>query len=111
MDPNKLHRKWTELGADDPLWIILTRPDKQGGRWELGEFFQTGRDEIQQVLTELATHGTQVKKGRALDFGCGVGRLSEALAEHFAAVDGVDVSGTMIEKARQLHPPPSKVTY
>ncbi|MDQ2699827.1 MAG: class I SAM-dependent methyltransferase, partial [Actinomycetota bacterium] len=38
---------------------------------------------------------------RALDFGCGVGRLTFALANEFERVDGVDISAPMIEKAAE----------
>ena len=41
----------------------------------------------------------------ALDFGCGVGRLTRALAAHFDRVTGVDISPAMIEHARE-HPSP-----
>jgi SAM-dependent methyltransferase len=37
----------------------------------------------------------------ALDFGCGIGRLTQALAGHFEQVYGVDISPKMIELARQ----------
>jgi SAM-dependent methyltransferase len=38
---------------------------------------------------------------RALDFGCGVGRLSQALARYFDSVVGIDIAPTMVEMARQ----------
>ena len=41
--------------------------------------------------------------GRALDFGCGVGRLSQALAEHFQSVVGVDIAESMVERAREFN--------
>lgn len=37
---------------------------------------------------------------RALDLGCGAGRLSVALAGRFGEVDAIDLSGAMIELAR-----------
>jgi 2-polyprenyl-3-methyl-5-hydroxy-6-metoxy-1,4-benzoquinol methylase len=40
------------------------------------------------------------EKKSALDFGCGVGRLTEALASHFDRVCGVDISPAMIQHAR-----------
>ena len=41
-----LRRHWNEFGRSDPLWAILTAPDKKGNRWSVDEFLQTGRDEI-----------------------------------------------------------------
>jgi ubiquinone/menaquinone biosynthesis C-methylase UbiE len=39
----------------------------------------------------------------ALDFGCGVGRLTRALAKDFRRCYGVDISESMIAKARELN--------
>ena len=38
-----------------------------------------------------------------MDFGCGVGRLTQALAPHFASCVGVDISPRMIQKAEALN--------
>jgi SAM-dependent methyltransferase len=40
----------------------------------------------------------------AIDFGCGVGRLTRALRAHFAECHGVDISSTMLEMAVRLTP-------
>jgi len=42
-------------------------------------------------------------QGRALDFGCGVGRLTQALSPHFKNVVGVDVADSMIERAKNFN--------
>lgn len=42
---------------------------------------------------------------RALEIGCGVGRNTVHFARHFARVDGVDISPTMISLAREQGPP------
>jgi 2-polyprenyl-3-methyl-5-hydroxy-6-metoxy-1,4-benzoquinol methylase len=46
-----------------------------------------------------------------LDFGCGLGRLSQALAQQFQRVDGVDVSASMIRQAQQFNRHGDKVEY
>ena len=51
----------------------------------------------------LAARGLPRARALALDFGCGAGRLSRALAAHFEHVVGVDVSASMIETARALN--------
>ena len=40
---------------------------------------------------------------RALDFGCGVGRLTRALGTRFGSALGVDISAGMVEQARRLN--------
>jgi ubiquinone/menaquinone biosynthesis C-methylase UbiE len=45
--------------------------------------------------------GYPAKRLRALDFGCGIGRMTRAFTAHFDQVYGVDASETMIKLARQ----------
>ena len=54
-------------------------------------------------MTVLSEHEVAVQRGRALDFGCGVGRLTRALAEHFDRCDGVDLAASMVEQAQALN--------
>ena len=46
MDIDDLQQHWNKLGEKDPLWAILTRPNKKGGRWTIEEFMQPGVEEI-----------------------------------------------------------------
>src|SRR5579864_7962035 len=101
---------WDQAGKEDPLWSVLSVPGMQG-RWKVDEFFETGVREIAEVMRYLERQGVAVKRGRALDFGCGVGRLSQALAAHFQAVDGVDISPSMIDNARRFNRQPDRCTY
>lgn len=98
----RIQKDWDALGREDPLWAILTDESRRCGKWDLEEFFATGREEIQRALDHVAALGVTLKCERALDFGCGVGRLTRALAAHFTAVDGVDAAPSMIEQARAL---------
>lgn len=92
--------EWNALGATDPFSAILTKRDRAGQAWDAETFFDTGRREIRGVVEQVRAAGLALPVGRALDFGCGVGRLSQALTEHFASVDGVDISHRMVEWAR-----------
>lgn len=95
-------RHWQRLGERDPLWAVLTEPGKRGGRWDEQEFFATGHDEVTALAAEAADLGIRLEGRRALDFGCGVGRVSQALAEHYDEVVGVDIAPAMVERAHQL---------
>jgi len=99
----KLRRVWQTLGREDPLWAVLSQADKRGGRWQREEFLATGRIEVDTQMHMLAARGLPAGRALALDFGCGAGRLSRALAAHFERVIGVDVSSSMIDKARILN--------
>jgi len=100
----KLQQNWEELAQADPLWAICSDPKKSGRNWDAREFFATGEKEIRVVLEYVQALGLQLDSSApALDFGCGVGRLTRALSGHFSECWGVDISRTMIEKARELN--------
>jgi SAM-dependent methyltransferase len=104
MDLDGLRANWQKMGTDDPLWSILTVPEKgRRGRWELEEFFATGEEEVCSLLAYLAQLGIDPPKRRALDFGCGVGRLTFPLAHRVEQVWGVDIAPSMIERAREYN--------
>jgi SAM-dependent methyltransferase len=99
---DKHKRDWDELGELDPFWAVLSDPSRRFGRWDVKEFFETGEVEIQQLLSVADQLGYPAARIRALDFGCGVGRLTRALAGHFQECTGVDISASMVAKAREL---------
>jgi SAM-dependent methyltransferase len=90
---------WNTLGRRDPLNAILTRADRDP-RWNVDEFFETGRGDVHRFLTHARRLMPDLQTRRALDFGCGVGRLTQALAESFDEVVGVDIAESMIAAAR-----------
>jgi len=96
-------RDWEELAEVDPLWAVLSDPARRGGRWQLDEFLATGEADAERVLRVASGLGRPARRGRALDFGCGVGRVTRALAAHFEEAVGVDLSARMVEQARLLH--------
>src|SRR3954467_819487 len=98
----QVRRDWTELGAADPLWAVLVDADRRGGRWDVEEFLVVGRGDVGAARGWLAELGRPTSWGRVLDFGCGAGRLSQALAEHAEEVVGVDVSAPMLATAGRL---------
>ncbi len=100
---DKYREQWERLGADDPYWAVLTNPNKRGGKWNSNEFFNTGKMEIENVLGKLCKLSVNLDRGVALDFGCGVGRLSRALANEFRKVIAVDVSSSMLEEAKKAN--------
>jgi SAM-dependent methyltransferase len=52
-----------------------------------------------------------IRFDRAVDFGCGVGRLSQALARRFEKVIGIDVAESMIRQAIELNHFPERCQY
>jgi SAM-dependent methyltransferase len=103
MDLNQLKKNWDEFGKTDPLWAILTFPDRKGGKWDPEEFFASGRREIAAVMDKAQAFGLPARREAALDFGCGVGRLTQALCSWFDRCCGVDIAPSMIELARRYN--------
>lgn len=94
---------WEDLAELDPLWSILTCSETKFNRWDKDEFFRTGEEEVQSLIEKAGHLGLPHSRGQALDFGCGVGRLTRALAKHFEHCCGVDISEKMIAMARELN--------
>jgi trans-aconitate methyltransferase len=88
----------------DPLWAILADPAKRFRNWDLDEFLRTGQEEIQSLMESARQMGLPDRQGRAIDFGCGVGRLTRALRTYFTDCHGVDISRSMLELAHKLTP-------
>lgn len=101
---------WDRLGREDPLWAIMPYPTDKSADWDLDEFMATGVDDVDHVLRVAAEQSMSLGK-RVLDFGCGVGRLSNALAEHADLVVGVDIASSMIEFAQRVVRHPDRVSY
>jgi SAM-dependent methyltransferase len=96
-------RDWDDMSDLDPLWAILSHEDKRAGGWAEDEFMALGRTEIARLMERAAALGHPRARRAALDFGCGAGRLTRALAEHFERSVGVDISERMVAHARRLN--------
>ena len=117
-DPARVDRKvrslaktWNALGARDPLWAVLTDPSKRGRRWDPADFFANGEAEIAAVESELQALDLFPGRHLAVDFGCGVGRLSRALASRFEGVIGLDIAASMITEAKRLNRDVSNIQF
>jgi len=92
---------YEKLGRSDPMCAVLSDKRFRHNQWDPEAFYRTGKKEIRNVLEYVDRLGLRLRGGEALDFGCGVGRLSRALADHFQRVVGVDISESMVREARR----------
>lgn len=72
--------------------------------WSDEDFFASGDETVSHyVLTDMGNvcQGKNPGDMRVLDFGCGAGRVTRALAKIFGEVHGVDISGEMVSIARK----------
>jgi SAM-dependent methyltransferase len=111
MNLKELKTNWDEFGKQDPLWAILTEPTKKNNNWKPDEFFKTGEEEIKSILNYTESLGISSSRKRAFDFGCGVGRLTQALCPYFDECYGVDIAPSMIESANKYNRYGNKCNY
>lgn len=108
---DKAQTFWDRHARHDPLWAILSDPTKTGRRWELRSFLETGKREVSLLMYQLRALNIDIDRKAALDFGCGVGRLTLPLAAYFDRVVGLDISPEMIRLANAINGCPDRVQY
>ena len=99
LSTDKAWRKW---GEQDPYFGVLA--DQRFTTATIGEhreeFFAMGDKFVAHLLRRFERHFGPLERGRALDHGCGVGRLTLPLARAFHEVVALDVSEAMLAEAR-----------
>ena len=95
---------WNALAEIDPYWAVLTHDEFQGGAaGKLEVFLQSGSEYVGRLWTVIeSTLGAPFAPARALDFGCGVGRVTLPLAARCGNVLGLDIAASMLVQARVL---------
>jgi SAM-dependent methyltransferase len=99
----KTGKSWERLGASEPYFGVLAAPKFAGsqlGAAERAEFFRTGEQHVEKLMAVIRARDPAFRPKRALDFGCGVGRVTIPLARQSATVMGADVSASVLTEAR-----------
>jgi len=103
---------WEHAAREDAMFNIVTDPRFVNGGWNPDEFFRHGRAEIDTMLSRLDERGLRGPgRKKALDFGCGVGRLTQALRPEYKKVWGVDLTDEMVRLAREYNRWGTTCTY
>ena len=101
------NRDWNALAEIDPYWAVLTHDEFRGAvatdRDKLNAFLESGRAYVKHLWDTIeSVRGGRFSPERALDFGCGVGRIAIPLAARCGTVIGLDVADRMLAGAREL---------
>src|SRR4051794_35022039 len=88
-------RAWEELGRTQLYSAIIEHASR-------AEFFGSGEEHVAGLLRIVGERiDPDFRPSRALDFGCGVGRVLIPLARLCDEAVGVDVSDAMLSEARR----------
>ncbi len=95
----RMRADWNQRAREDAHYYVAF-----GGRdQEEADFLATAADVLRSIETQLRrlpAHANR-RAWRALEIGCGPGRLVKPLSRHFGEIHGVDVSDEMIRLARE----------
>src|SRR3954469_25231571 len=95
----RVERFWDERAREDAFHFVDSRLPYRGGE---DERFWTGGEEAVAHMLEVL--GVQVEPTDVVvDIGCGIGRLTRALAARAHEVLALDVSTEMPARARHLN--------
>jgi SAM-dependent methyltransferase len=102
-----MRRFWDARARENAYYFINNNLDYREPDAE--RFWASGEETLALIEREL---GVAVSPGETvLDIGCGVGRMTRAIASRAREAIGLDVSGEMLERARSLNPQLSNVRW
>jgi SAM-dependent methyltransferase len=97
-------KAWEQWGARDPYYGVLTSEEYRGLRLDEDRrraFFEGGRRHLAEILETIRSRlCPEFAPGRAVDFGCGTGRVLIPMAGVCAEATGLDVSDAMLAECR-----------
>ena len=104
-----MRQEWDERARADAFYYSTW---KVGHKWDADEFFDSGERDCQLFVDPmLKTLAIEAERSSVLELGCGVGRMTKALAQRFGSVYATDVSPEMVTQARALCPELKNVTW
>ena len=95
----RMRDDWNKRAREDAhYYVAFGRRDQ-----DAGEFLSTAADVIRDLEGELKRllPNVPASSRRALEIGCGPGRLMRPMSRHFGEIHGVDVSDEMIAQAHR----------
>lgn len=101
----RVKQQWQHLGETEPHWSVLTNESYFQDVFHMNRdaFFQSGVAEVDTFIATLKRARVERSQlRRVVELGCGVGRVTAALATKFDDVVGVDISAAHLRLAEEL---------
>lgn len=97
---------WQVLGEVDPYYAVFSKQQFHTERMDEKarlQFFERGEQHVAELVDTIERWFTPApfRPRRAIDFGCGVGRLIIPLSRVTEEVVGIDVAPAMLQEARR----------
>jgi len=100
---SRIASAWREFGETEPHWSVLTSDDfkQENLQKNIDAFYLSGVRSVERDFNFLKRADRPLSFKKALDFGCGVGRLTFALTPYAETVVGMDISTPHLRVARE----------
>ncbi len=95
----QMKRSWDGGARNHPYFCVASGPQYLGDDIDYDRYYGSGEDAVSAMF--LHAGWTPGERARALEIGCGTGRITQALAKRFAFVDAIDVSSEMVRIAER----------
>lgn len=98
-------KDWVRVAEQDPFWGVLSHEEYRKDAMDavrLEQFMASGEQFVANLFALIRKHlAPQFAPRRALDLGCGVGRLVIPMAKRVSEAVGVDVAPAMLDLCRK----------
>lgn len=96
---------WSRHGRTDAFWSVLSderwRSSKMRDKQAVERFYQTGTGDVARLDAWLQRNGLNIPADAVCaEYGCGVGRITHALARRFGRVVAFDISQPHLDAAQ-----------
>ena len=100
----RIKSEWEKLGQIDPYWSTITQPQYHLDQFEANrqQFYDSGKHITDLYLAALRRNNINPSLIQTcLEFGCGVGRVTQHLASITPKIIAVDISVGLIQIAKE----------
>lgn len=101
---SKAENEWEKFGQTNPYYAVATLDkfkEENLNNSTKENFFRSGEDYTERIWQIIETYFiNDFQPQNAIDFGCGVGRLTIPLAKRSRKITGIDISENMLKEGR-----------